>query len=125
MTAPVWLDEAFGRPGTILGRSEASPGVTSVFRKLDLEHSVYPTGGWTLTARDHGLTIVQFAKHLLLSPENQSVGTVGVNPVVSVSPGGVLTLKLYRLSGSSYVEVANNYSGVAGSYLWLEFVGLQ
>lgn len=125
MTAPVWIGEAHGRPGTVFNQSETVQGATSVFRKLDLNASVYSTGGWALTARDHGLAWVTGVKLCLLSPDGQPCPVTGVCPNVTLSKGGLVTLKLGKLSGSNFVEASNSWSGPSGSYMWLEFDGFQ
>lgn len=125
MTAPVWIGEAFGNPGTVFNQSENVRGATSVFRKLDLAASVYSTGGWALTARDHSLQTVQNVKLCLTTPNGAACPVTGVCPNVTISAGGLVTLKLGKLSGANFVEASNSWSGPAGSYMWFEFVGLQ
>ncbi len=109
----------FGSP-PVVQNAVARRGNTTRTRKLLLDQTAYVTGGWDLSPTDTGLSLV-FDAYLLAhhDPMMNLVPAPQAFPVLLTNPDGTIKLKLYR-SGS---EAANGWTGSAGAYVWITFVG--
>ena len=117
----------YGQPGTVprtvVDRGKEVGNMT-VFRKLDLENSVYVTGGWPLLPDVTRMKAV-FNCHQLagVDPYDKAIQANGYQAVfVKSTPDGMHSkLKLYY----NGAEVADAATFASGKYIWVMFVGVS
>lgn len=115
-----WGETFMGHAYGPLMNSCGISGNTKRVRKLQLDEITYTSGGEDLNFQNSCLSCITDACQLIgRDPNGHDIAPAGVQAKVVYGPTGAAKLQLW-INGA---EAPAGWTGAAGSYIWLQFVG--